>query len=214
MPTNPPSAEPLIFPIGHYIGAFYPTPGGTDHYQQVRIGADVLRLSDKEFAVWGTAHGVPERVEVAPWTKSELIAAARDAGVRDPGSIIAEFLAAGTLVEVAAGTPSAVTFASEHRLVPLMLGLGNTPEEPWLYAIGFLDQPIVKTRSILYDLWEWAHLDTDIWAACHGAAGTARKAGVTDPEQNDPHALLTGLVESLHTLLGPNAAYLDRRLAT
>jgi hypothetical protein len=213
MSTNATHAEPLIVPIGHYVGAFFHTPGSPEHYQQVRVGADLRRLTDEQFRVWGLAHGLLDQLDDGPWTRSAVLAAAAQAAVDGAESIVVELLADGTLVEVAPGTAGAVEFARQHRLVPLMLGLGNSPQEPWLYSVGFPDQPIVKMVSVLYDLWEWAHLDTDIWAACHGAAKTAQRAGITDPEQSEPEKLLTGLVESLHTLLGPNAAYLDLRLA-
>jgi hypothetical protein len=56
-------------------------------------------------------------------------------------------------------------------------------------------------------------MDADLWSACEGAAATARRVRIDDPEQNDPERLLTGLLESLHTLLGPHALYLDLSLA-
>ena len=214
MSTNATPAEPLIVPIGHYVGAFFPTPGSPEHYQQVRVGADLVRLSDEQFRAWGLAHGLLDQLDSTPWTRSALLAAAAQAGLADAESLVAGLVGDGLLVEVSPGTAGAVEFGRRFRLVPLMLGLGNSPQEPWLYSVGFLDQPIVKMVSVLYDLWEWSHLDTDLWAACHGAATTARRAGITDPEQSEPEKLLTGLLESLHTLLAPNAAYLDLRLAT
>jgi hypothetical protein len=214
MSTNATHAEPLIVPIGHYVGAYFPTPGSQDHHQQVRIGADVRNLDPEQFRVWGLAHGLLDRIDAdsAPWTRSALLAAAAEAGVTGAEQVTEALLADGTLVEVSPRNAS--EFARTHRMVPLMLGLGNTPEEPWLYAVGFPDQPIVKMVSVLYDLWEWTHMDNDIWTACHGAGTMATRAGVTDPDQTDPEKLLSGLVESLHTLLGPNAVYLDLRRAS
>jgi hypothetical protein len=213
MSTNDSVDPPLILPIGHYIGAFYGTPGSTEHTQQVRIGAEVFHLDDPQFTVWALAHGVPARVAEARWTRAELEEAAGKAGVAGAAGVIDEFLAAGSLAEVTPGTPDAVEFGRNYRTVPLMLGLGNTPEEPWLYAVGFPGEPIVKMRGVLYDLWEWGHMDADLWSACEGAAATARRVRIDDPEQNDPERLLTGLLESLHTLLGPHALYLDLSLA-
>ena len=83
MSTNATHAEPLIVPIGHYVGAFFPTPGSPEHYQQVRVGADLRRLSDEQFRVWGLAHGLLDQLDAGPWTRSALLAAATQAGVVD-----------------------------------------------------------------------------------------------------------------------------------
>jgi hypothetical protein len=213
MATNATHAEPLVVPIGHYVGTFVPPSGSPDHHEQVRIGADVRDLDPEQFRIWGLAHGLLDRVDAGspPWTRSALLAAAAEAGIAGAEQVTGALLADGTLMEVTAD--DAVGFARTHRMVPLMLGLGNTPEEPWLYAVGFPDQPIVKMVGVLYDLWGWSHMDNDMWTACHGAGRLATRAGVTDPDQTDPQKLLSGLVESLHTLLAPNAVYLDLRRA-
>jgi hypothetical protein len=33
MATNATHTEPLIVPIGHYVGAFFPTAGSPDHHE-------------------------------------------------------------------------------------------------------------------------------------------------------------------------------------
>jgi hypothetical protein len=111
-----------------------------------------------------------------------------------------------------ADTSDRLAFASRHRLLPLALGLGNTPEEPWLFAAGLLYQPFVTMTGPLYDLWQWAHLSPDLWSACREAAAVAVKAGVTEPEQTDPAQVLAGAVETLPQLLAARVACLDVRI--
>ncbi|MGI8628317.1 MAG: hypothetical protein ACR2J5_17380 [Geodermatophilaceae bacterium] len=49
--------DALVFPIGHCIDAYYDLPASNDHFFQVRVGPDVIRLDDDQFAIWGLAHG-------------------------------------------------------------------------------------------------------------------------------------------------------------
>ncbi|MGH3715911.1 MAG: hypothetical protein ACRDT4_20990 [Micromonosporaceae bacterium] len=210
MATNDaPGGEPLIFPIGHYTGAFYPTVGSQERHHNVMLGAQVLRLTDEQLTVWLLARGLPDQIDDRPWTRTALEAAARQAGVLDVPQIIAGLVADGLLAETIVGSEHSVDFAESYRLVPLMLGLGNTAEEPWLHGIGFFDQPVLKVASEVYSMWEWAHVDNNLWAACHAHADTATRAGATDPEETVPEKILTGFLGTMHPLLTASAAYLD-----
>jgi hypothetical protein len=111
-----------------------------------------------------------------------------------------------------ADTTDAVAFASTHRLLPLALGLGNTKEEPWLFAAGLLYQPMVAMTGPLYDLWQWAHLSPDLWSACQEAAAVAVAAGVAEPEQTDPAQVLAGALEVVPQLLTAKVACFDVRI--
>lgn len=206
--------QALLFPIGHFIGAYYDLPVSTDHFFQIRVGPDVIRLNDEQFAIWGLAHGAPDRAPEQPWDRDTLLTAARRAGVGQAGKLLAGLLEDYLLVETTPGTDSAVDFARRHRLIPLMLGLGNTSEEPRLYSVGMVGLPVVSMSAMAYDLYEWAHMDANLWLACEGAAATAVRVGIEDPLATDPLRMLDALLGTLHALLSPNAAYLDTRLAT
>ncbi|MGH3660733.1 MAG: hypothetical protein ACRDT8_18930 [Micromonosporaceae bacterium] len=210
MATNEaPGEQPLIFPIGHYIGAFYPTVGSPERHHNVMIGAQVLRLDDEQLAVWLLARGLPERISDTRWTRAAVEEESAKAGVRDPRQILASLTADGLVVETVPGAEHSVDFAESYRLIPLMLGLGNTPEEPWLHGIGFFDQPVIKVAGEVYSMWEWAHVDNNLWAACHAHADTAKRAGGTDPDETVPERILTGFLGAIHPLLTASAAYLD-----
>jgi hypothetical protein len=205
-------AAKLLFPIGHCIGAYYDQPASNDHVYQVRVGADVIRLNDHQFAVWGLAHGMPDRSPEEPWNRKALLTAARRAAVATSEQILDSLIEDHLIVETTPGTDSAVDFARRHRLIPLMLGLGNTSEEPRLYSVGLIGLPVASMSAMAYDLYEWAHMDANLWLACEGAAATAVRVGIEDRLATDPLRMLDALLETLHMLLSPNAVYLDTRL--
>lgn len=202
-------AAKLLFPIGHCIGAYHDLPASDDHFTQVRVGAEINRLDDEQFAIWGLAHGVAGRPPEESWNRQSVLAVARRAGIGRAEEILESLVDDDLLVEATPGTDSAVDFARRHRLVPLMLGLGNTAEEPWIYSVGLLGMPIVQVSAMAYDLYEWAHLDANLWAACEAAAATAVRVGIDDPMATDPLQMLHALVGTLHVMLSPNAAFLD-----
>jgi hypothetical protein len=195
--------ETLVLPIGHGLGVVH--SGGGEHVRQVRLGADLNDLDDEDFGLWSFAHGVsdPGTGRTPSCTGAGLRAAAGETGALE------RLLRDGLLAEVAIGTPRAVEFASSHRLLPLALGLGNTAEQPGLYAVGLLYQPVVFLSGPLYDLWQWAHVAPNLWAACRDTAEIAVTAGVGESGRAEPEQVLTGALGSLHELLAAGVACLD-----
>ncbi|MBB5159346.1 hypothetical protein [Saccharopolyspora phatthalungensis] len=186
-------AETLIFPIGHYQGKIR---RGTDLVQEIRLGASLLTLTDEEHRVWLAMHD-------------------RDGGqaVRAAESgVVSSLLERGILFKVAENPSAQRTFALKHRLVPSMLGLGNTPEVPTAYSIGTIGDPAVELPAPLYDLWEWGHMDPNLWVAVRGATATAQRVGIDNPAESVPELLLRRLLAALHDILAEHAAYLDRGL--
>ncbi|HEY0448951.1 hypothetical protein [Actinophytocola sp.] len=192
----------IVLPVGHDLGAFHPGDGAAA-VRQVRLGAEIVELSTEEFQVWSLAHGIPSGDTVSctpadlssPLSSPDAVAALRDRGL---------------LAEV---TPdSAQRFAAAHRLLPLALGLGNTAEEPWLFSVGLLYQPLVMMTGALFDLWQWAHLSPDLWLACRESAEVATRAGADDADVTDPARVLAGALGSLHQLLVARVACLDVRI--
>lgn len=211
--NGPDGTGTLVLPIGHAIGTYYDLPVSMDHFHQVRVGPDAVRLSDEQFAVWGIAHGSPDQRSPHPWNRRTVIRLARRAGVRTVESVFDSLTQEGLLVTTTPGTDSAVEFARNYRMLPLMLGLGNSAAEPRRYAVGLPGRPLVHMVSALYDLFEWAHMERDLWAACRGAAETARGVGITDPVAGDPARLLDLLLSAMHALLCLNTVHLDTRRA-
>ena len=196
----------LLLPVGHDLGAFHPGDGESAPVRQVRLGAQLNELTEAEFLVWTLAHGlVDDEGQPVPGT-----AAGIGEHVDEPAAI-SSLVERGLLAEVTPGSPESVRFASAHQLLPLALGLGNSEEQPWLFAAGLLYQPLVMMTGAMYDLWQWAHLSPNLWSACQELAEVAAGAGIEDPEQTDPEQVLAGALGSVHQLLGVRVACVDVR---
>ncbi len=204
------AAIPLLYPLGHYIGAHHPPDSSLEPVQRVRLGPRYHDLTRRQFVVWKLAHGSQEAVQSdTPWRRRSVEELAGVTGIVDAAEIVDQLTELGLLADVAPGTRAAHTFAVTHRLVPLMLGLGNSAENPWLFSIGFFDLPIVSVTYPVYDLWQWSAMDETLWDTCRSAAEIAERQGAEDPDSIDPERLLTGLLGALHGLLTAGAACLD-----
>jgi hypothetical protein len=200
----------LVLPIGQLNGVTYPDPDSDEHTVLVRRGAAFLDLDDDQFAIWGMAHGSVDGAGERSFSRAELVAAAREQ-VAEPDRVLDGLLAEHLLAEVTPGTDSVRAFARGHRLVPLLLGLGNTAEDLGALYMGLFDKPVVNLSWAFYDLVMWGHLDPDLWLAVEAATASSREAGATEPWATEPEALLNALLGQLHGLLTPNAVYLDVR---
>ncbi|MCZ2815860.1 hypothetical protein [Modestobacter sp. VKM Ac-2984] len=192
-----------VYPIGQLIGV----RAVVDQFD-VRVGAALHSLTSAEFGVWAMAHG-PADHQPRPWTPDALAAQAEAVGLPDCAQRLARLQEQGLVALAAPGTDSARDLARRVRMVPLVLGLGNSAAAPDAYAVGLPGRPLAVLSAAAYDLFEWAHMETSLWRACEGAAATAARVGITDPFATDPDALLTSLLEDLHRLLTPNAVHLD-----
>ncbi|HZX03845.1 hypothetical protein [Kribbella sp.] len=184
--------ERLMLPIGHLVDS-----------GQVRRGADVVELSERQYAVWALAHGsLPAVQEQFAWRRESIVALARHTGVADAAKLVDELRDLGLLAAIPPDGSEALEFARGHRVAPLMLGLGNTAAEPGRFAIGFLGQPVLHVDFAVYDLWQWSAMDDTLWATCQSAADVAGNG-------LDPEKLLATFLSALHPLLLVNAAYID-----
>jgi hypothetical protein len=203
--------DALLLPIGHDLGARY-AGAGAAHRQQVRAGIDVAELTGTEFTVWLLAHGIDDQDQP---TRDSVVKTAERFGLDQDkaGRIVDQLLTDRLLAALDPDSEAAVEFAQRHQLIPLLVGLGPDPDEPWMQNIGLLNQPVVQVSTAVYDVWSWAHLAPQLWAGCHDAAQIARNAGIETAEETEPREVLTGILRSVHGLLCVRAAYLDRRTA-
>jgi hypothetical protein len=211
MNTYAETNDPLIFPVGHYCGSQYPKAGGPPKYRSLRIGRLWINLKTEDaFAVWAAAHR-PTDVADEPWTRARVLDVARNRlGADEPEQAMEGFFETGVLVEVTPGTPDAVDFAKHHRVLPLMVSLGNTPEDLDAYGVGLFGLPPVITVPRLVEFFlRWSPYAQNLWEVCREYAAAKTKNGVTDPAERDPKTALDTFLRSLHTLLGPNAACID-----
>jgi len=196
----------FVLPVGHYLGRYHPQRHAPPRYHKVRLGSDLLRLSDDAFTVWALSHGVPHRSAVEPWTRLAVLEAAGQ--LADPERQFNALVRDGLVAEGASGTPDAIRFARNYRIRPLMTGLGNTAREPTRFGIGVIGRPAAVTVDLLgFELWQWGRLDQNLWQTAH------RLRSVQSPDSPgsiDPEQMLTEVLRRLPVLLGHNAVYLDR----
>lgn len=184
----------MILPVGHYTGSEHP-PG----YRTVRLGRSRVTFTDPEpFLVWAAAHRKPGNLN-APWGRAEIAAAAK---VDDADAVIDQLLDDGLLVE-----PDEA-FAKTHKAVPILIALGNTPEEPDRFGIGLYGfEPVITVSPLVYELWQWGTISVSLWAVCEAyAIANSRATGV--PVAAD--AVLAEFVAALPALVGSNAVYIDQ----
>ena len=190
-----------VFPVGHYLGPFFPGPGEPLHSHRVRVGGEITHLfTDDEFAVWSLAHGLPGRPLGVPWTRAAIAATIREQG-RDMSDVLADLLTDGPLLEVADGRE----FAHRYRFQALLLGLGASAERPDLFHIGLTGRPLATVDQLAFELWQWAPLRASVWDACVVFAGVAGAP---------PDDLLDPVLARLHVLLANGCGYLDEVSST
>lgn len=200
----------LVFPVGHYMGPFHPSRNGPAKHHIVRVGWETPKLPDERHVdIWALAHGLPTR-EAVRWTRRAIIEAADEAGMPDATAILDNLAGLGLIAEVTPGTEQAHDFANSYRLQSLLIGLGNSPDDPLLDGIGLMGlAPVVKVRPRVFEIWQWAHLWPTVWAACEGLASVAGQAEGSSPDAADPEKVLDLVLEAMRTLISSNAAYLD-----
>ncbi|MFF0266836.1 hypothetical protein [Kribbella sp. NPDC004536] len=172
----------LLFPIGHSLGTYYTAE---DRVHQVRLGAEIVGLTDEEFAAWSLAHGLTD--DRSPWERGRVVDLLTRHEIPDS---IDQLLTKGMLAEVDLASPD--DFAARHRLLPLHLGLGNTPEAPVLFRAGTTELPLTAMTEAMYGLWLSSHLSPNLLLAC-----------------KEHEVDLSAVLGSLHALLSPSAACLD-----
>jgi len=201
-PAEPDDDVQRVLPLGHSLGV---RDDGTRF--EVRLGPLLHRLDAPRFAVWALCSGLPDAV--GPWTAADVLARALDAGVADAAQALDRLRADGLVATAAPVGPTAHELARRVRLMPQLLGLGNSAEAPHSWSMGFPDRPVVALDATLYDLVCTAHLDSSLWRACESSSAVARRSGVPDPVATDPEQLLAALLRAIHPLLSSGAVRLD-----
>lgn len=189
-----------VFPIGHYTGLRPDDDGRPVH--SVRIGWQQRRLTEDAFGTWVLGHGTPQ-VGKGPWTGEELLAAADEAGITDARTHLEELTGLGLLASVPERSEE---FAKAHRIDVQFVGLGNSPENPELHAVGL---PGLGAAAMLdpdsYELWQWGSLAPTLWHSCQVRASVTSKLD----QQVEPIDALAGVLGDLRFLIGHGCAYLD-----
>lgn len=208
MSTRPDRA--LIFPIGHYLGAFHPDRDAPAQHYVVRVGWDTPKLPDAPHRdVWLLTHDLTA-AEASAGTRDAIARSASDAGIANAHSIIDTLLGLGVLALVRPGTEQAAEFAHSYRLQSLLVGLGNVPDGPDVRGIGLPGlPPLLEVPPSDFEIWQWAHLWPSIWSACEGLAAAASEDGATTRATARSSDVLEPMLGAIRTLIAANAIYLD-----
>lgn len=192
----------LVFPVGHYVGERHP-----EGVQVVRVGSAHHALSADQFGVWVLAHGAPAG-GTTTWTADDLLALAAETELSGAAGHVQELTDNGLLAQVPPTGPEALAFVENHRLAPLLVGLGNTEDDPDSYALGFpqLDEPVAVVPAGSYELWQWGHVAPSMWHTCEVRGKVA--ADLNEPAGSEE--ILAGVLGDLRPLLVNSCAYLDR----
>lgn len=199
-------SSPLVFPVGHWLGPLYRS--GIEVCHRVRIGTGTVDLDDDtESAVWRLAHGEPE--DPQPTTLGSVMAAAQGLGHPDAAAAADRLVDAGVLacVGTAGGALDAVRFARSHRLVALMVGLGDGPDGGAHAAIGPAGQPATWVTPAAFEAWRWGAATASLWEL---AELIGRAASQADGSVRNTEEVLGAVLAGLPLLLRVHAAYLDQ----
>lgn len=190
----------IVFPVGHYMGERHP-----ERHHIVRLGLTHRTLTADEFGVWVLAHGTTE-VGTGAWPVGELLDLATDAELPDAPDAVARLVEAGLLALVDAEAGGTRRFAESHRMHPLLVGIGNTDDEPDRYQLGFPGlPPVAVVDTSAYELWQWGHLAPTLWHTCEVREKVA--AGLGEPVAAAD--LVADTLGDLRVLLANSCAYLD-----
>ena len=192
-----------VIPVGQFLGAME-LPAEADSEPgvsyRVRLGVNIEELDESELGVWALAHGVGPDVKQVSLPALESLAVNR-AKIPDSREVADRLLRRGLLARVVPVGAEARQFAERHQLMPLGVGLGNSPNDLTNFGIGQLDFPRSKVGAALFDTWAFAATTPSLWHACEQAETVADDVA--------PGDVLRLVLEALPVLLATDAAWVD-----
>jgi hypothetical protein len=200
----------IVLPIGCYVGELHRDVGAPVDHHSIRIGWDMWPVQDAGLQVWALAHGLPGIPDSLPWTLQRWQDLVSESGIPEAAKEIADLIDRDLVIEVSLGTEETVQFAQDVRLRSLLMGLGNSIEDQFTFALGLPGaQPAVLVSGLPYSLWQWAHGCDNLWDACLVLAEAGRMTGSTTRSEIEPEPVLTRVLLMVQFLLAHGAVYLD-----
>ncbi len=202
----------LLFPLGHYLGALYPSEGESLDGHIVRVGWRTYKLdAPEQLSVWALAHGLAEGPGMEPWTRADVEGAARAAGISHASAVLDELIDRELIQEVVPGTDDAIDFAQSYRARSLLAGLGNAPDDPLMFGLGLAGgRPAVTVPYLTYELWNWGPACDNLWHTCEVFAAVGRDNPDDDQTFDpEPRLMLLRCLPAVQVLIAHGAIYLD-----
>jgi hypothetical protein len=189
-----------VFPIGHYMGERHP-----EKTHVIRVGLEHRTVSEDEFGVWVLAHGLPQ-TGGRTWTLGDVLDLAASSALPGAEDMAAALVGSGLLMTIGQQDGAAQSLARSYRVDPLLVGHGNSEDEPDRYGIGWPGSPpVVVLDPSSYELWQWGHVAPSLWHTYLVRERVSADLG----EQVQATTLLDGLLDDLRELLASSCAYLD-----
>ncbi|PRZ41756.1 hypothetical protein CLV47_108115 [Antricoccus suffuscus] len=205
----------MLIPIGQPLGMDFSraaetagTNGRAADMQpnfRVRVGNTIARLTDEQFGAWLLAHG--DRGRRTPLMTSRTVhIELQRSGVAEPDRAIASLVDIGLLKEVPTDDVGRLLFARTHRMRPLMMGLGNSPDYPDRFAVGFPNSPLVTMTSKTYRLVTRSAMYGTLIEAVLDLSDVGSAEATREGETGD---VLRTLLADIHEFLSVNVVYFD-----
>lgn len=185
-----------VIPVGY--------PCGIQH-------GDSARSAPSAFLISGGQYFELQLEEYAMWTlgfecldESELMARAQEIGINDPASRVRDLVDQQLVTTLSADLETDRPVLGSHRLLPLVIGLGNTRESrDWLRLGHNPERVVCQVEPLLYSLVTRSASMTSCWDLCETIAKE------TGSELRDVTATFTA---GICGLLPAGAAFLDHLL--
>jgi hypothetical protein len=164
-------------------------------------------------------HGDPNNVDEVATNRAVIAYAARRSGVEAPEALIDSLIAHGLLVELLLRGDEMREFARHHQVMPLALGLGNSPQNPAEYQIGLPNAARASVGHDIYHMWLFTRRWATLWDAVTAMAQEAEEANAeerTSPWVDkvelvaDPDVMLRAMIRALPMLVATSCVYIDR----
>ncbi len=206
-----------LLPTGQYAGQFFTEAEQSNPaYHEVRLGGDFIRITSIEHATWAVAHSDPQLLaDGAQPNRAAIETSMRQLGFTDIGRPLQNLQELGLISAVMPVGGPLREFAERHRIVPQVLGLGNTAQELDTCLVGTPGEPRLSLSFDTYQVWLASELHPCLWDACEQVAMAFQAAGAaqgsTAAAKVTTAALLHSCYRSLPLLIAAGCAYLDLR---
>lgn len=203
---SPYTAEDLLFAPGHDLGPYHPGPNEPASHFEVGLGRARHTLpTQDDHRLWIFGHGVGSR---PPMTWPRYRRAVEALSIPRIDLACGRLTDRGLLHRVPAGGDGAVTFARNHRLLPLSIAVGNTEEDspPGTYKLGGVGSRVHHASELEYWLWTRCAQYDNLWQACDTLARLDLGARVGG---GDPRACVLPLLLAAQGLISSLLAFLD-----
>lgn len=206
-----------LLPIGQYAGQFFSSAQQTDPaYHEVRLGAEFVRLTSTEHATWAVAHNDPELLaDGGQPNRAAIETSMRQLGFADIAEPLHNLQKLGLIAAVVPVGALLREFAQRYRIVPQVLGLGNTADDLDNCLVGTPGEPRLSLSFQTYQVWLASEQHRCLWEACEHVATTFQAAGAAQGSspaaQVTAPALLHECYRTLPILIAAGCSYLDLR---